>query len=125
MTPRAWIALGSLLAGLGVAAGAFGAHGLEKRFSAEQLATFEVAVRYQMYHSIALVLVGLLGLRDKFPGLQVAGVSFLGGMVLFSGMLYLYLFTGVKTLALIVPIGGVLMIIGWLALTIAALRRAT
>jgi uncharacterized membrane protein YgdD (TMEM256/DUF423 family) len=124
MTPQFWIALGAILAGLGVAAGAFGAHGLQDRLSAEQLATFEVAVRYQMFHSIAIVLVGLIGLREKLPGLQLAGGSFLLGIVLFSGMLYLYLFSGVKTFALIVPIGGSLMILGWLALAIAALRSS-
>jgi uncharacterized membrane protein YgdD (TMEM256/DUF423 family) len=123
MTPQAWIALGSLLAGLGVAAGAFGAHGLEGRLTTEQLATFEVAVRYQMYHSLALVLVGLLGQRLSGAGLTIAGWSFALGILLFSGMLYLYLFTGVRTLALIVPVGGVSMIVGWFALAVAALRR--
>lgn len=124
MHAHRWIFVGAVLGGLGVAAGAFGAHGLEGRLSADHLATFEVAVRYQMYHSLALVLVGLLALSQKLRGLSVAGGCFVAGTLLFSGMLYLYLLTGVKTFALIVPIGGVLFVVGWFALAVAALRRA-
>jgi uncharacterized membrane protein YgdD (TMEM256/DUF423 family) len=121
---RIWIALGALLGGLGVIAGAFGAHGLAGRLSAEQLATFEVAVRYQMYHALALVLVGLLSQRGS-RCLAVAGPMFVTGIVLFSGCLYAWIFTGVKTWAMIVPVGGVAFILGWFALCLNAVCSAT
>ena len=123
-TGRLWIALGAALAGLGVVAGAFGAHGLEGKLSPELLETFEVAVRYQMYHSLALVFVGLLATGAK-RGLSVAGVMFLLGILLFSGCLYAWVFTGIKTFALIVPIGGVCFIVGWMMLAAIAMRGST
>jgi uncharacterized membrane protein YgdD (TMEM256/DUF423 family) len=116
---RTWIALGSLLGGLGVVAGAFGAHGLEGRLSTEQLETFEVAVRYQMYHSLALVLVGILSQRASW-GLRLAGAMFAAGILIFSGCLYAWVFTDVKTFALIVPLGGVAFIVGWFAMAASA-----
>jgi uncharacterized membrane protein YgdD (TMEM256/DUF423 family) len=128
---RGWIALGAVLAGLGVTAGAFGAHGLEGRLSAEQLETFEVAVRYQMYHALALLLVGLFAQQTgerrgvsptwlRSRTLAAAGAMFAVGIVLFSGCLYAWLFTGAKTFVLIVPVGGLAFIAGWLALAVSA-----
>ena len=117
---RNWIFTGAVLAGLAVVAGAFGAHGLKGKLSPELLETFEVAVRYQMYHALALVLAGLLAARAR--GLAIAATMFLLGIVLFSGCLYAWVFTGIKTFALIVPVGGVFFILGWLALAIAACR---
>ena len=117
-----WIALGAALAGLGVIAGSFGAHGLEGRLSAEQLAMFETAVRYQMYHAIALVLTGILAQRGMRT-MALAGWLFLAGILLFSGCLYAWIFSGTKTFALIVPLGGLAFILGWFAIACAALRR--
>ncbi len=119
-----WVAVGAALAGLGVLAGAFGAHGLEGRLSADQLETFEVAVRYQMYHALALVLLGLL--MPRTPRIMAAaGWLFLAGIVLFSGCLYAWVLTGIRTFALIVPLGGTFFLLGWLTLTLAMLRRDT
>ena len=119
-TGKTWVALGAALAGLGVVAGAFGAHGLEGRLSPQQLETFEVAVRYQMYHALALVLVGILAGRASRA---VAGILFLAGIALFSGCLYAWVFTGIKTFALIVPIGGAAFILGWFALAWSVFAR--
>lgn len=119
-TGRTWIALGAALAGLGVIAGAFGAHWLEGRLSAEQLETFETAVRYQMYHALALMLTGLMAQRGA-RGMAIAGGLFLAGIALFSGCLYARVFTGIKTFVLIVPLGGVAFILGWFALAVASL----
>jgi uncharacterized membrane protein YgdD (TMEM256/DUF423 family) len=113
-----WIRSGALLGGLAVAAGAFGAHDMKGNdsISADQLAVFEVAVRYQMYHALALVALGLLTRSCACPGTIVAGWSFLLGTMVFSGMLYALVFTGHRWLGAIVPVGGVLLIVGWLSL---------
>jgi uncharacterized membrane protein YgdD (TMEM256/DUF423 family) len=108
-----WVVIGSLAALVGVAAGAFGAHGLKSYVNDARLETFEVAVRYQMYHAIALVLAGILGA-------QQAGWCFLGGIVLFSGSLFLLVLTEQRWLGAVTPLGGVLFLLGWLLLAIQA-----
>ncbi len=139
MTARGWILCGCLLAGLAVALGALGAHGLESRLkqpgmSLEKLAAgdkklhnFEVGVRYQMYHALALIVLGLLasrGANSPSGMLQAAGFAFLLGIVLFSGMLYGWIFTESKALVMLVPIGGVSFIVGWVLLGVAVWRTA-
>lgn len=116
---------GAVLGALAVAAGAFAAHGLEGRLDPHQLLTFEKAVRYQMYHALALVLVGLLALQRPSPAATVAAVAFLVGIVLFSGGLYAWLLTGVKPLVHVVPVGGTAFIVGWIALAAAARSPGT
>lgn len=116
-----WISLGALLAGAGVAAGAFGAHGLKDVLSPEHLATYEVAVRYQMYHAFAILITGLLVGRTAPASNQLAGWMFLVGIVLFSGCLYAWIFTQIKVLAMIVPLGGLSWIIAWLLLACSAM----
>jgi uncharacterized membrane protein YgdD (TMEM256/DUF423 family) len=122
---RNWLAIGALLGFLGVALGAFGAHGLEGQFKswdlsaadqAKRLQNWEVAVRYQMYHALALLVVGLVAARQPSRWLDVAGVLFGLGVLVFSGCLYAYALTGVRGLGLIVPLGGTAFLIGWLAL---------
>ncbi|HVR76504.1 MAG TPA: DUF423 domain-containing protein [Planctomycetota bacterium] len=107
-----WVAYGSLLAGLAVLAGAFGQHALETRLPAERLRIFEVAVRYHMVHSLAIVMTGLL-LRNGPHGLQKAGWAFLTGIVLFSGSLYALCLTDWGTLGIVTPIGGLAFVLGW------------
>lgn len=119
MEARAWIICGSILGGLGVAAGAFGAHGLQGKLPPAALLTYEVAVRYQLYHALALILVGLLAFAHPSAATQVAGWAFLAGILIFSGFLYGYALTGMRGLAMIVPIGGVSFLVGWAALAIA------
>lgn len=117
-----WIMLGAILAAVGVGAGAFGAHGLKDKLSPEYLAVFETAVRYQMYHAFGLIAVGLMASRIDSSLLKVAGIAFLAGIFVFSGSLYLLVFSGTRTWGMITPIGGVGFIIGWLTLAVAALR---
>jgi uncharacterized membrane protein YgdD (TMEM256/DUF423 family) len=116
-----WIAAGAIVALLGVAAGAFGAHGLRDRIGPESLAVFEVAVRYQMYHAFALVAVGILA-RGSDPRrrarLRVAGWCFLAGIVLFSGSLYTLALTGLKALGAVTPLGGAAFLLGWTAIAV-------
>lgn len=121
MSAKSWIFCGALLAGLAVAAGALGAHGLESKLSPKDLATFEVAVRYQMYHALALVLIGVLLRAGSRTSTQIAGCAFLLGIVGFSGGLFAWLFTQQKWLMIVVPVGGTTFIVGWVALAISAL----
>lgn len=142
MRPHHWIVLGCLLGGSGVALGAFGAHGLEgyltrqaaqaaadvtappvdeRAAPARRLQTFETAVRYQMYHALALVAVGAVARRTSRPrAAAVAGWLLLAGVLIFSGLLYVLVLSGVRWLGAIVPIGGAAMIAGWAALAVAA-----
>jgi uncharacterized membrane protein YgdD (TMEM256/DUF423 family) len=112
--------LGALSAFIAVAAGAFGAHGLRQRLSSDMLAVFDIAVRYQMYHALALLAVSWAHTRWPGPALHLAGYAFLAGTILFSGSLYLLSLTGVRWLGAITPLGGVGFLIGWLALAWAA-----
>jgi uncharacterized membrane protein YgdD (TMEM256/DUF423 family) len=135
---------GSILAGLAVALGAFAAHGLNGLLTSlypesdvrtlagltvpaswKYLQDFKTAAEYQMTHALALLAVGLLAREHASRSLSVAGWSFIGGIVLFSGSLYLLVLSGVKVLGAITPIGGVLFLIGWASLTLAvsSLRR--
>jgi uncharacterized membrane protein YgdD (TMEM256/DUF423 family) len=116
---------GALAGFVGVAFGAFGAHALRGRLSPEMLAVFETGVRYQMYHALALMLTAAIMMsgRDVVHGraLAIAGWSFIAGMVLFSGSLYLLAVTGITVLGAITPIGGVAFLLGWACLAIAML----
>jgi len=106
-----WVVVGAILGFLGVAAGAFGAHGLRDSLPADRLAIFEVAVRYQIYHAFALVLAGILNA-------QKAGWAFFAGSLIFSGSLYALVLTDRRLLGAITPIGGVLLLVGWLLLAL-------
>ena len=119
-----WIAMGALLGMTGVAAGAFGAHALKTRVEPEMLAVFETAARYQMYHAVALVGLGLFASRIDQSMLQVSGYSFLAGTLVFSGTLYALVLTGNRSLGAITPVGGALLIFGWLMLAVVAMRAS-
>jgi uncharacterized membrane protein YgdD (TMEM256/DUF423 family) len=112
---RTFAALGAVSAFLAVAAGAFGAHGLRQRLSADMLAVFEIAVRYQMYHALALLAVSWAQTRWPGPALQLSGYAFVAGTILFSGSLYLLSLTGARWLGAITPLGGLAFLVGWLA----------
>jgi uncharacterized membrane protein YgdD (TMEM256/DUF423 family) len=103
-----------------VAFGAFGAHALKSRLEPAMLKTFEVGVRYQMYHALALIAVGLLAHRDS--SVSRAGWFFAVGTVLFSGSLYGLSLTGLRFFGPITPIGGVCFLSGWAMLAWRLLR---
>lgn len=119
---RLFFALGALLAGLGVAAGAFGAHGLRDRLSAEMLAIFETGVRYHLIHALALLITAWASTRWSSGLVSGAGWLFVVGIVVFSGSLYALSLTETRWLGAITPIGGVAFVAGWLLLAWAALR---
>jgi uncharacterized membrane protein YgdD (TMEM256/DUF423 family) len=122
MSELFWIRVGSISAALAVAAGAFGAHGLRGTLEATgKAAVFETAARYHMYHALALVAAGLVGLHaGRGTALGVAGGAFLVGTVLFSGSLYALSLGGPRWLGMITPLGGVAFLVGWVALVLAA-----
>jgi uncharacterized membrane protein YgdD (TMEM256/DUF423 family) len=120
MSSRAWILSGSLMAFLTVALGAWGAHALRATLTPERLEVYEVATRYAMYHSLALVLLGVWDRRGRLPA--AAGVCFLAGIALFSGSLYALALTGVRGLGAVTPFGGLAFLAGWACLAGAALR---
>lgn len=119
MTAKACARAGAFFALLAVAAGAFGAHGLKDVLEAEMKAVYETAVRYQMYHALALLLVAALGDRISARALSWSGCCFVAGVVLFSGSLYALSLTGIRKLGAITPLGGLFFLAGWLALVLA------
>jgi uncharacterized membrane protein YgdD (TMEM256/DUF423 family) len=119
---RELFAIGAILGALGVAVGAFGAHGLKARLTPEMLAVFETGVRYQLIHALALLAVAWAGTRWSSPAISAAGWLFVAGILVFSGSLYALSLTGVRVLGAITPFGGVAFIAGWLALAWGAWR---
>ncbi len=119
---RTFLIAGSLSAVLAVALGAFGAHALASRLTPSDLDTFEVAVRYQMYHALALLFLGLA--LERWPGAlgTWAGWGFISGTFVFSGSLYVLVLTGMRWLGAVTPIGGLALIVGWLLSVIHFLR---
>lgn len=119
---KIFVVLGAVLAGLSVAAGAFGAHALRGQLEPRMLEVFETAARYQMYHALALFAVAWLVQQTQAQAAQLAGWAFVAGILLFSGSLYAMALTGVRVLGAITPIGGVAFIVGWSALVVAAMK---
>jgi len=124
---KGFLIVASILGALSVALGAFGAHALKQFVSPETVVTFETGVRYQFYHTFALFAVAIL--FDTFPGkwLTAAGWLFILGIVMFSGSLYILTAlkatdtVGLKGIGIITPIGGLLLIAGWLCLVMSIL----
>lgn len=120
---------GALLSGVAVILGAFGAHALKEVLDPNQLNTFEVGVRYQFYHSFALLITGII--YQSYPAKQVklAATFFLIGIALFSGSLYLMtLFNvqgvvGLRGVGAVTPVGGVFFILGWVMLLIGIIKK--
>ncbi len=119
-----WFATGSVLCGLGVILGAFGAHGLRARLSPEMLVVFETGVRYHLIHALGLLAVA--GAASRWPGsyVSIAGYLFVAGIFIFSGSLYVLAITGIRWLGAITPIGGVCLIVGWGLLAVGVLRAS-
>jgi len=122
---RAFIILGALFAGLSVAVGAFGAHGLRGRVDAALLANFETGARYHMYHALALFVVAWA--VQRWPSSQLpplAGWLFIAGILLFAGSLYAMALTGQRWLGAVTPLGGVAFLVAWGLLAFTAWRGA-
>jgi uncharacterized membrane protein YgdD (TMEM256/DUF423 family) len=126
---KIFMIIGTVLAGLAVVLGAFGAHGLRKVVSPENVAIYQTGVQYQMYHALALIMVGLLSEKILSSFLSYAGVLFVTGVVFFSGSLYLIVSlyamnkTVPKLVGILTPIGGLFFIFGWICLLVSLLKK--
>jgi len=121
---RPALVLGALFALLAVMAGAFGAHGLRGVIDERGLEVFQTAVTYQIYHSLALILVAILpvaGLSRRLLG--IAAGFFVAGILLFSGSLYLLVLTGLRWMGPVTPVGGIGFMVGWILVLMAGFRR--
>ena len=115
---------GTVLGGLGVAIGAFGAHALKAQLQlSNRVETFETGVQYQFYHALALILIGILADKINSTAIQYAGYSMIAGTIIFSFSLYLLCLTGITKLGAITPIGGILLIIGWISLAMGIIKK--
>jgi uncharacterized membrane protein YgdD (TMEM256/DUF423 family) len=119
---RWWLLIGSVAGFLGVAGGAFGAHALKDRLSEAMLANFETGTRYLLVHAVALLVVGLLAGRAGVGELMATGIGFSIGMLIFTGSLWTMALTDARWLGAITPIGGTALLVGWVALAVAAWR---
>ena len=121
---KTFIRIGSLAAMTAVILGAFGAHSLEEHLQPEHLETFETGVRYQFYHSFAIIIVGMLLYNRKTNLLRISGWLFTIGILFFSGSLYLLAVRATMNLNIswvgpITPLGGLLFISGWVCLFVS------
>lgn len=120
---KIFTALGSINALIAVLLGAFGAHALKSRLSAEMLEIFQTGVQYHFYHALGLLAVGIIAYHLPDSGwLKWSGWLMLAGIIIFSGSLYILSTSGIKWLGAITPIGGTAFIIAWILLTIAVLK---
>lgn len=111
---RLFLLIASILGGLSVAGGAFGAHALKGTLSESALSSFETGIRYQMFHAIALLLIAILiGQYPEAKGLATVGWCFIAGVILFSGSLYGLTLGGIKAFGPVTPLGGLAFIVGW------------
>ncbi len=116
---RIFLMLGAVSGAISVAAGAFGAHSLTGKVEPRLLEVFETGARYQMYHALALLAVGLVAGRWPSSLATSAGWLFVAGTLLFTGSLYTMTFTGIRALGAVTPFGGVCFIAGWVCLALA------
>ena len=124
-TPKLFLILGGINAALGVMLGAFGAHGLKTRMTAEMLAVYQTGVHYHLLHALGMLVVGMVAtqLVDS-TYLKWAGWLMLVGIVLFSGSLYLLSLTGVRGVGIVTPFGGVAFIAAWIVFVVAVLKNS-
>ena len=120
---KLWGAVGAIMAGLAVAAGAFGAHALKPRLSPDLLQVFETGVRYQMYHALGLLAVAVASDRWPEANFNVVGWLLVAGIFLFSGSLYALCLTGIRTLGAITPLGGLCFLAAWAMFAWGIARR--
>jgi uncharacterized membrane protein YgdD (TMEM256/DUF423 family) len=118
-----WLLVAAINGFVAVAAGAFGAHGLQGKLDAHAMSVFETGARYQMYHALAIGLAALAARNAAAASTaNVASAFFLAGIVLFSGSLYLLALTGTRALGFVTPFGGLAFLVGWAALAWSATK---
>lgn len=117
-----WLLIAAINGFLAVAAGAFGAHGLQDRMDAHHLEIFQTGAHYQMYHALAMGVAALAMRGAAASAAQVAAACFLVGIVLFSGSLYILALSGIRGIGIVTPFGGLAFLVGWGALAWAATK---
>jgi uncharacterized membrane protein YgdD (TMEM256/DUF423 family) len=118
---KLFVIIGAVGGFLSVALGAFGAHGLNDKITKHFMEIYQTAVQYQMYHSLALLLVGILAIQwQDSASLRWSGYLMIAGIVLFSGSLYVLSLTGIRWLGAITPLGGIAFLVAWFLLAVAA-----
>ena len=122
LTAKLFLSLGSISGALAVMLGAFGAHGLKDKLSEKMLANYMTGVEYHFYHTIVLLIVGVIALHYPTRTLAASGWAFTIGILIFSGSLYVLAMTGITKLGAITPVGGLAFIIGWILLAVAVLK---
>ena len=110
-----WVLCAAVLGAIAVAAAAFGAHGLRDRLQPEQVAAWTTAAHYQLLHSAVILALGLFEMTSERSA-RVPASLFTGGVILFSGSIYLLTLTGLRFLGPVTPVGGLCLIAGWLSL---------
>jgi uncharacterized membrane protein YgdD (TMEM256/DUF423 family) len=121
--PKALLVLGALAAALAVGLGAFGAHALRERLSADSLALWHTAVQYHFWHALGILVVAVLSFHQPQNGwLAGAALALAAGILLFSGSLYALALGAPRAMGAITPVGGIALLLGWAALACAALR---
>ena len=125
MTWTFWLMCGAFFSGLSVAFGAFGAHALKTRLDSYYLDIFETAVKYQMYHGLALIALAFVATRFDGTWLRACGILMILGILLFSGSLYALVFSGIKKWGMVTPIGGSFFIGAWCILFVLAFNAWT
>ncbi len=119
---KVFLIFGSIFGFLGVALGAFAAHALKTKLSQELFNIFEVGVRYHMYHALALIAVAWAVRQYPHSCVVFSGWLFLLGMIIFSGSLYILALSGVKVWGAVTPVGGLLLLAGWLSLAFGVFK---
>jgi uncharacterized membrane protein YgdD (TMEM256/DUF423 family) len=124
MNTRSILAIGGLLVALATVTGAFGAHALQGQLSVERLEVYETAVRYQFFHALGLLAIGIVASAGETTLLRWSAILVMVGIALFSGSIYALSFGAPRPIGIITPIGGTALIAGWIVFVIAVLRRA-
>ena len=118
-----FISISAILGLIGVALGAFGAHGLKERLSADMMSVYQTGSHYHLIHALALLGIGILARQMDVTAIKVAGISMIFGILVFSGSLYALAISEIRILGAITPIGGVGFMVGWAALALAAIQN--
>lgn len=117
------LSFGAILGALGICLGAFGAHAMKKMLEENgRLDVYETAVKYQFYHAFALLILGILMQKAQPAVYTYSGYAFIAGTVIFSGSLYILCFTGISKWGAVTPIGGVILIVGWVLLLLGIIK---
>ena len=122
---KLFITAGAISGALAVLLGAFGAHLLKQVISPEMIEVYKTGIQYQFYHTFALPIAGILMKFNPTQTLKWSGYLFIAGIIIFSGFLYLLAITGIKTLGMIVPIGVLMFVAGWICLLVHSLQIKT